>query len=196
MPSWSCNGPQDLFYGENGWGHWLRGCKVGGTHCLLRAAKLDAAPMGPSPAPELRGWLQPVASDARCRAKGLGMGARTAGSEAKQNSPRLFSVEKTWKPPKQYGPLVKRLRHRPFTAVTRVRLPHGSPDARSLLADVGVAESPRRTTRPAENCWSPDASVPALPGVSGASYLRILVAGKAGCDNLSGKRANMLPVAQ
>ena len=28
--------------------------------------------------------------------------------------------------PKYYGPLVKRLRHRPFTAVTGVRFPHGS----------------------------------------------------------------------
>ena len=27
----------------------------------------------------------------------------------------------------EYGPLVKRLRHRPFTAVTRVRIPYGSP---------------------------------------------------------------------
>ncbi len=27
----------------------------------------------------------------------------------------------------QYGPMVKRLRHRPFTAVTRVRFPFGSP---------------------------------------------------------------------
>ena len=26
-----------------------------------------------------------------------------------------------------YGPMVKRLRHRPFTAVTRVRVPVGSP---------------------------------------------------------------------
>jgi hypothetical protein len=26
------------------------------------------------------------------------------------------------------GPLVKRLRHRPFTAVTRVRFPYGSPE--------------------------------------------------------------------
>ena len=26
----------------------------------------------------------------------------------------------------QFGPLVKRLRHRPFTAVTRVRIPYGS----------------------------------------------------------------------
>ncbi len=26
-----------------------------------------------------------------------------------------------------YGPVVKRLRHRPFTAVTRVRFPSGSP---------------------------------------------------------------------
>ena len=29
--------------------------------------------------------------------------------------------------PLPYGPLVKRLRHRPFTAVTWVRFPHGSP---------------------------------------------------------------------
>ena len=28
-----------------------------------------------------------------------------------------------------YGPLVKGLRHRPFTAVTRVRIPHGSSGA-------------------------------------------------------------------
>ena len=27
-----------------------------------------------------------------------------------------------------YGPMVKRLRHRPFTAVSRVRIPVGSPD--------------------------------------------------------------------
>ena len=27
-----------------------------------------------------------------------------------------------------YGPMVKRLRHRPFTAVTRVRVPVGSPN--------------------------------------------------------------------
>src|SRR5699024_12032922 len=30
-------------------------------------------------------------------------------------------------PPLYIGPLVKRLRHRPFTAVTRVRIPYGSP---------------------------------------------------------------------
>ena len=29
--------------------------------------------------------------------------------------------------PKTFGPLVKRLRHRPFTAVTGVRIPQGSP---------------------------------------------------------------------
>ena len=28
--------------------------------------------------------------------------------------------------PSKHGPLVKRLRHRPFTAVTRVRVPYGS----------------------------------------------------------------------
>ena len=32
----------------------------------------------------------------------------------------------------QYGPVVKRLRHRPFTAVTRVRFPSGSPKKRAL----------------------------------------------------------------
>ncbi len=31
----------------------------------------------------------------------------------------------------QYGPVVKRLRHRPFTAVTRVRFPSGSPKRKS-----------------------------------------------------------------
>ena len=32
------------------------------------------------------------------------------------------------------GPLVKRLRHRPFTAVTRVRFSHGSPSSTDLLS--------------------------------------------------------------
>ena len=32
-----------------------------------------------------------------------------------------------------HGPLVKRLRHRPFTAVTGVRLSHGSPQGAGLL---------------------------------------------------------------
>ena len=31
-----------------------------------------------------------------------------------------------------FGPLVKRLRHGPFTAVTWVRFPYGSPNANSL----------------------------------------------------------------
>ena len=35
-------------------------------------------------------------------------------------------------PTKSYGPLVKRLRHRPFTAVSGVRFPHGSPSSLSL----------------------------------------------------------------
>src|SRR5690606_38912409 len=34
------------------------------------------------------------------------------------------------------GPLVKRLRHRPFTAVTRVRIPYGSPLMLAALAHV------------------------------------------------------------
>ena len=35
--------------------------------------------------------------------------------------------------PSKYGPLVKWLRHRPFTAVTWVRVPYGSPDERNPL---------------------------------------------------------------
>ena len=35
------------------------------------------------------------------------------------------------------GPLVKRLRHRPFTAVTRVRIPYGSPLYVGGLAQLG-----------------------------------------------------------
>ena len=35
------------------------------------------------------------------------------------------------------GPLVKRLRHRPFTAVTRVRIPYGSPFYCGGLAQLG-----------------------------------------------------------
>ena len=34
---------------------------------------------------------------------------------------------------KSYGPMVKRLRHRPFTAVTGVRFPHGSPCRRKRM---------------------------------------------------------------
>ena len=35
--------------------------------------------------------------------------------------------------PCSFGPLVKRSRHRPFTAVTRVRFPDGSPESRQTL---------------------------------------------------------------
>ena len=35
-----------------------------------------------------------------------------------------------------HGPLVKRLRHRPFTAVTRVRVPYGSSNRSELLTSV------------------------------------------------------------
>ena len=35
---------------------------------------------------------------------------------------------------KHQGPLVKRLRHRPFTAVTWVRIPYGSPQTKPLLS--------------------------------------------------------------
>ena len=39
------------------------------------------------------------------------------------------------------GPLVKRLRHRPFTAVTRVRIPYGSPlEIKSIYDYRGVEQ--------------------------------------------------------
>ena len=38
-----------------------------------------------------------------------------------------------FRPPWAYGPLVKRLRHRPFTAVTWVRFPYGSPNHPNTL---------------------------------------------------------------
>ena len=39
-----------------------------------------------------------------------------------------------------YGPVVKRLRHRPFTAVTRVRFPVGSPPIKyALVAELADA---------------------------------------------------------
>ena len=51
---------------------------------------------------------------------------------------KLLSADDTWRATSResrtlplislYGPMVKRLRHRPFTAVTRVRFPVGSPD--------------------------------------------------------------------
>ncbi len=49
---------------------------------------------------------------------------------------KLLNVDDTWwvtaweeveEVAGTHGPVVKRLRHRPFTAVTRVRFPHGSP---------------------------------------------------------------------
>ena len=50
------------------------------------------------------------------------------------------------------GPVVKRLRHRPFTAVTRVRFPSGSPDKkrRRRGAFFIIRRSPK-TTRQTEN---------------------------------------------
>ena len=36
------------------------------------------------------------------------------------------------------GPLVKRLRHRPFTAVTWVRFPYGSPNKKSRCLRIGI----------------------------------------------------------
>ncbi len=38
-----------------------------------------------------------------------------------------------------FGPLVKRLRHRPFTAVTRVRIPYGSPFITNKSVSAGLA---------------------------------------------------------
>src|SRR5690606_19009742 len=39
------------------------------------------------------------------------------------------------------GPLVKRLRHRPFTAVTRVRIPYGSPTSfKQIIQHGGLAQ--------------------------------------------------------
>ena len=43
----------------------------------------------------------------------------------------------------QPGPLVKRLRHRPFTAVTRVRVPYGSPIWRLSSAGRALASHAR-----------------------------------------------------
>ena len=44
----------------------------------------------------------------------------------KVGSCRFIATGLFYKP--AFGPMVKRLRHRPFTAVTRVRFPVGSPD--------------------------------------------------------------------
>ena len=38
----------------------------------------------------------------------------------------VLSIQSQFNSFQTYGPLVKRLRHRPFTAVTRVRFPYGS----------------------------------------------------------------------
>lgn len=82
-----------------------------------------------SSAPHRHGWLQPATSDAKCRAKGARDGWRVQqGQKPNKNLPPSFLRRKDRGAP-EYGPLVKRLRHRPFTAVTRVRLPHGSPEA-------------------------------------------------------------------
>ena len=184
-----------LFYGEKE-GPGIRGCKSGGTRCRLRAARPDAVLVGPLPLPH----ICTVGCNQRPQTpgvvpRGLGMGGACRRSRRKTKTSPPFLRRKDKGAPK-YGPLVKWLRHRPFTAAARVRLPHGSPDARSRLADVGVAESPQRKTMLAENCRLSDVSGPVLPGVSGASHLRRLVADKAGCGNLSGNRPNMLPVAQ
>ena len=48
-----------------------------------------------------------------------------------------------FRPPWAYGPLVKRLRHRPFTAVTRVRVPYGSPIWRLSSAGRALASHAR-----------------------------------------------------
>ena len=59
-----------------------------------------------------------------------------------------------------YGPVVKRLRHRPFTAVTRVRFPSGSPKtekalqsgAFSVFEDMFRESEPRKVVRLCKVC--------------------------------------------
>ena len=46
----------------------------------------------------------------------------------RRSSNLVESQSTSLKQAKHYGPMVKRLRHRPFTAVTRVRFPLGSSD--------------------------------------------------------------------
>ena len=67
---------------------------------------------------------------------------RECGDNSEEDTPvpipntevKLFSADDTWRGTAREsktlpfsGPMVKRLRHRPFTAVTRVRFPIGSP---------------------------------------------------------------------
>ena len=48
-----------------------------------------------------------------------------------------YPIGRGFKSNSRYGPLVKRLRHRPFTAVTWVRFPYGSPKHKlSELIDI------------------------------------------------------------
>ena len=58
------------------------------------------------------------------------IGNHVGGKHCLKGSNPLLSVSYL-----QTGPLVKRLRHRPFTAVSRVRFPDGSPHGR--LAQLG-----------------------------------------------------------
>ena len=64
---------------------------------------------------------------------------RTIPRQLSRQSNRLLTdrsqVRVLLEEPILYGPLVKRLRHRPFTAVSRVRFPDGSPHGR--LAQLG-----------------------------------------------------------
>ena len=184
-----------LFYGGKE-GPGIRGCKSGGTRCRLRAARPDVAPIWPAPLPHIgtAGCNQrPQTPGVVPRGLGMGGACSRDRSQTKTSPPFLCRKDRG---ATKYDPLVKRLRHRPFTAAARVRLPYGSPEAGSRPADVGVAESPQRKTMLAENCRLSDVSGPVLPGVSGASHLRRLVADKAGWGSLSGNRPNMLPVAQ
>ena len=54
--------------------------------------------------------------------------------------------------PEPYGPLVKWLRHRPFTAVTWVRIPYGSPDG-------GLAQQVRAPASHAGGHWFESSSL-------------------------------------
>ena len=55
--------------------------------------------------------------------------------------------------PNKYGPLVKRSRHRPFTAVTGVRFPYGSPISRDY-SSAGRAPALQAGGHRFEPCWS------------------------------------------
>ena len=74
-----------------------------------------------------------VADEAWVSAVSDGTGCRLNGtfSDAEGMKTSFDTLEET----RIYGPLVKRLRHRPFTAVAWVRLPYGSPENNERSVD-------------------------------------------------------------